>query len=246
MIRILAMRKVMKVGEEMDTDFDVHPCVDTEYNIYCRNEGGEDDVDGIFEISLMQTYGPCGSGYCMSSYGSMHIRPHSSKLIYTHKYTGPELIEGSIVYNKKNHRLEIVHNISYKDEDEYDWYSDWDEENEVFKYSSVGCDEYYPCGGIEINFDYFEEIQRAMKARPVYILTGPSGLGKSTLAECFNRDYTVFETDSVDELPDYIIADVIVVGNRSNWTVNDIKDRVWKDKDDPDIIVVSFGKEVDA
>lgn len=244
MIRILAMRKVMKVGEEMDIDFDVHPCVDTEYNIYCKNEG---EV-GIFKISLMQTYGPCGSGYCMSSYGSMsihHVR--NSNFTYTHKYTGPELIEGSILYYEETDKFVIVHDIPHEDEDEdRGYYCDWDEINEVFKYSSVGLDEYYPSGGIEINFDYFEEIPRAMKARPVYILVGPSGLGKSTLAECFNGEYTVFETDSVDELPECIAADVIVVGNRSKWTVNDIKDRVWKDDDDPDIIVVSFKKEVDA
>jgi hypothetical protein len=241
MIRILAMRKVMRVGEEMDTDFKEHPCVDTEYNIYCKNEG-EDD---IFVIGLMETYGPCGSGYCMSSYGSMNIGlVRSSNLIYTHKYTGPELIEGSIVYDEENYGFKIVHDVPYEEDD--DWgYCRWDEENEVFKYSCDGDDPYYPSGGIEINFDYFEEIPRAMKARPVYILVGPSGLGKSTLAECFNGEYKVFETDSVDELPEYIAADVIVVGNRSKWTFNDVKDRIWKD-DDPDIIVVSFKKEVDA
>lgn len=242
MLRILAMRKVMKVGDEMDLDFDVHPCIDTEYNIYCKNEG----ETGIFEISLMQSYGPCGSGYCMSSYGSMSIRyVHSNNITYTHKYTGPELIEGSIVYYEESDSFVIIHDVPHKDEDDDDWdYNDWDEENEVFKYSSVGCDEYYPCGGIEINFDYFEEIPRAMKGRPVYILVGPSGLGKSTLAECLGSYYTVFETDSVDELPEYIAADVIVIGNRSKWTVDDIKDRVWKEQDDPDIIVVSFKKEV--
>ena len=243
MIRILAMRKVMKVGEEMDLDFNVYPCVDTEYNIYCKNEG--EGEDGIFVISLMETHGPCGSGYCMSSYGRMYVgRVNKSNLIYTHKYTGPELIEGSIVRSNEDCEYVLVHDVPREDEDNWG-YNEWDEENEVFKYSSVGIDEYYPTGGIEINFDYFEEIPRAMKARPVYILVGPSGLGKSTLAECFNGEYTVFETDSVDELPECIAAEVIVIGNRSKWTFNDVKERIWKD-DDPDIIVVSFEKEVDA
>ena len=55
-------------------------------------------------------------------------------------------------------------------------------------------------------------------------------------ANKFQQDVKVFETDAYAELPDNIISDVIVLGNKYSYTLDDMKSRLK----DTEIIVCSF------
>ena len=68
----------------------------------------------------------------------------------------------------------------------------------------------------------FEKTPRMMEGRPVWIFAGASGLGKSTLGRFLElQGKIVYETDSDQRLPNMIMADVIVVGNRNKSLVLD-------------------------
>ena len=54
-----------------------------------------------------------------------------------------------------------------------------------------------------------------MEKRPVWIFAGASGLGKSTLGMLLaSQGKVIYETDANKELPELILADIIVAGNR--------------------------------
>ena len=72
--------------------------------------------------------------------------------------------------------------------------------------------------------EMFEKTPRMMEKRPVWIFAGASGLGKSTIGRFLElQGKVVYETDSDQRLPNSIMADVIVAGNRNkNVTIDDI------------------------
>lgn len=78
----------------------------------------------------------------------------------------------------------------------------------------------------EVSFceEMFEKTPRMMEKRPVWIFAGASGLGKSTIGRFLElQGKVVYETDSDQRLPNSIMADVIVAGNRNkNVTIDDI------------------------
>lgn len=89
-------------------------------------------------------------------------------------------------------------------------------------------DGYYPNGYVWVWLDgLFKPTARTMEGRPVWIFTGKSGLGKSTIGAdiasgCSKK--IVFETDSVDVLPEEIWADIIVAGKRKGgFSLEEIK-----------------------
>lgn len=88
-------------------------------------------------------------------------------------------------------------------------------------------------------FEPFEE--RIMKKRPVHIFYGDSCTCKSYLSALTGKD--VLETDALDELPEEIYAEIIVLGNRNKlWTIEDVKSKIF-DKESAEIICVEFKKE---
>lgn len=113
--------------------------------------------------------------------------------------------------------------------------------NNVFAYSHNGEDNYYPTGSVAINKKLFIPLARAMEKRPVWIIEGASGTGKSTLASHL-EGLTVFETDSVDKLPESIKEDVIVLGNRSGFKREDVTKRIFG-QPDVNLISITFNKE---
>lgn len=82
----------------------------------------------------------------------------------------------------------------------------------------------------EVNFceEMFEKTPRMMEGRPVWIFAGASGLGKSTLGRFLElQGKVIYETDSDQRLPNIIMADVIVAGNRNkSLTIEDICSRL--------------------
>ena len=76
--------------------------------------------------------------------------------------------------------------------------------------------------------EMFEKTPRMMEKRPVWIFAGGSGLGKSTLGRFLElQGKVVYETDSDQRLPNVIMADVIVAGNRNkSLTIEDICSRL--------------------
>ena len=201
----------------------------------------------IYCVQLEDMIGPCGSGYCMSSWGCMDIHLVDEIGPLTHKPIGDIQFDAYISdEDMKTGNIKWIEPVQKQDKDEEcSWCPegfcmDIDQFGDVFAWSGDGGDSYYPCGGVWVNFDLFEELPRAMKKRPVWIFKGASGLGKSTIASFVNDQYRVFETDSVNALPDELWYDVIVLGNRSGFSINEIKTRLVGD---PEIIVVDFAKE---
>lgn len=89
--------------------------------------------------------------------------------------------------------------------------------NDVFEFSK---DRY------RLNMDLFNVLPGYIDKRVVYVFTGESAVGKTYLTRHLRRDLKVYETDSSIDLPESLYADVIVLGNRSKFTLEQIKDRI--------------------
>jgi len=191
-----------------------------------------------FEITLSNKEGECGSGWCCASWGEMDLKQVAQFRPFNYVPKETLILKGAdIRYERDDY--EVVGN-SVIGED-YDYYGDDVIKTNVFTYNECGYDPYYPSGGVSVNMDLFKPLKRGFEKRPVWIFAGGSGLGKSTLAmHAFREGAYVFETDSADELPEVITADIIVLGNRSGFTLEDVKARVFGDAE---IIVVDFRKE---
>lgn len=158
------------------------------------------------EIELTVEYGECGSGWTTASWGHYKINYVNKFNGYTHKPIH-ELIVDDIVKDAEN-----IH-------------------NDVFNVDYYGGDRYYPMGGYDVNMNLFKANGRTKELRPTYVFAG-----KSALALKFNNDTIIFETDAYETLPEKIIADVIVLGNKYNYTIDDIMAKV----ENTELIMCSF------
>ena len=75
-----------------------------------------------------------------------------------------------------------------------------------------------------INMEYFKPTSRGFDKNPVWVFRGKSNLGKSFLAHRVGM--RIFETDACDQLPQSIEADIIVLGNKHKYTLDNIKERM--------------------
>lgn len=91
----------------------------------------------------------------------------------------------------------------------------------------------------------FEKTARVMEKRPVWVFAGASGLGKSTLGMLLaSQGKVVYETDANKELPELILADIIVAGNRhKDLTMAELSKHLPEDVN-PIIVEFSSAKEV--
>ena len=155
------------------------------------------------------------------------------KLTWCHIPTGEQVLDGMAIVNTSGVlQLKSVVDGEYFD-DEFSC--------EAFSVSVWGEDIYYPNGSIYINAGVFKKLPRAMDKRPVYVVCGESGLGKSSVTSRLNRNiYSVYETDTSEELPDYITADVIVLGNKYKHTLADVKSKLFGN---PKVVTVRFTEE---
>jgi len=116
---------------------------------------------------------------------------------------------------------------------------------------SSSCFRFDPETGIEVNFSQLRPVRgnQPLKdwtdiRRKVYIFQGPSGLGKSFLGGIISKEgeLSVFETDALPKgqgLPEVIAEDVIILGNRHGFSIEEVEDRI-ADKDVTDVVKVSF------
>jgi len=208
-MKIIGLRVEKYIGKEVSG----HNC-DFEYN---DAEFEKHIILGLLEdnrkveIELTTEEGECGSGWCTASWGNRNVTIVDKFNGYTHKPI-KEL---------------IVDDVSIEAEDV---------ENDVFSVNYNGGCNYYPSGGYNVNMDLFKANGREKELRPTYVFIGESGIGKSALALKFNDDTIVFETDAYDTLPEKIVADVIVVGNKHKYTIDDIKTRV----EETELVMCSF------
>ena len=98
---------------------------------------------------------------------------------------------------------------------------------------------------MKINLEYFEELKRSPKnnQRPVWIVFGHSGLGKSYLFNNIksNSSLTVFETDGYNHLPKQINDNIIIIGNKHRYKIEHIITRLPKNSK---IIYVGFSDKI--
>jgi hypothetical protein len=165
------------------------------------------------EIYLTNEYGECGSGWCTASWGRIEVKEVSRFGGYTHKPI-KDLIIGDIDLT------DVPENIA----------------NDVFSVDYSGYDDYYPSGGYSVDMSLFQQTIRHKDKRPVWIFIGNSNTGKSFLSSKLN-ELTIYETDSSKILPDVIKEDVVVLGNKYNFEVDEIKKRLFGDCE---VCVVKF------
>lgn len=212
MIRILAMRVEKYVGQTVsghNCDFEYTDEVKTRHVLL-----GLNDKNVKVAITLWEEEGECYSGWTSASWGHVSIEEIDRFEGYTHKAKGMLTIPDFTV--------------------EADDAADID--NQVFYVTYDGGDGYYPCGYYDVKEEFFVENSRYAEERTVWVFQGESALGKSYLSSKL-EGLTVYETDSEYFLPDEIVQDIIVVGNKYDFNVDDIRSRLLGN---PRVVIVEF------
>ena len=171
-----------------------------------------------YEVILWTEYGECPSGYTSASWGHCEVKKVDSFIGSTH-----------IPIKELSFELEIKDTIR-------------DINNDIFCVYYDGDDHWYPCGGITIRDELFKENNRCKDCKPIWIFKGDSALGKSYLAGIIansDRMKTVYETDAYEKLHDSIEADIVVVGNKYDYSIEEIESRI---QGEHEIIYVDFSK----
>ena len=248
-VYVIGMRVENYIGVEAgDDDYNCNtqPCNAEKYILFCVAELPYRKRRKL-TITLWNEGGWCCSGYTTATWGGLRVeevdnfgpithRPKSGRPIrLDNTYYDTEYVGASGICFEKPSKEEM--DILYPDV----FYDDIDVINNVFSYSAEGGDAYYPSGYSSVNMDLFTEYARNMKDRPVWIFSGDSGTGKSTLAYYLSKRKEVFETDSLKdgELPETIWADIVVVGNKYKFSTADIASHLPKGTE---VIAVNFFK----
>lgn len=175
-----------------------------------------------YEVILWTEYGDCPSGWTSASWGHCEVK-----------------MVNSFIGSSHTPIRELSFKIETKEGDSDD--TIYDTDNDIFcVYNDGDC--WYPCGGITIKEELFKENNRYKDYRPVWIFKGTSGLGKSYLAGIIansDRMKTVYETDAHEKLDDHIDADIIVIGNKYKYSIEDIEPRITGNHD---VVYVNFSK----
>lgn len=165
-----------------------------------------------YELHLWEEEGECSSGWCTASFGYCELKEVSNFAGKTHKI----ISEQKVVFDETSMNIET----------------------DVFTYSDSGGDSYYPSGHVWVNYDLFEKFEnRGFDKRPVLIFYGDSNAMKSHIAALSGK--SVYETDyelSKDNLPEAIVQDIIVIGNKYPVDLDDVKSRLYN----CEIIEVNF------
>jgi len=194
----------LRIEKYIDKEISGHNC-DFEYkdaefekHIIC----GVLEDNRKVEIELSHSEGECCSGWTTASWGGI-------KVTEVNKFNGYTFIPKEILTIE-----DIEPNF------------DGDISNNVFSVDCDGGDNYYPSGSYNVNMELFKETIRNKNLRPVWIFKGKSNSGKSFLASKLN-DIDVYETDSNEALPGSIVASVIVLGNKYDFNLEDVKSKIF-------------------
>lgn len=204
----------LRIEKYIDKEISGHNCdfefkdAEFEKHIIC----GILDDNRKVEIELSHSEGECYSGWTTASWG--HIKVTEVK-----KFNGYTFIPKQPL---------VVDDIEPN--------FDGDISNEVFSVDIDGGDNYYPSGGYNVKMELFKETIRSKNLRPVWIFKGKSNSGKSFLASKLS-ELDVYETDSNETLPESIVSSVIVLGNKYDFTLEDVKNKIFGEAD---IQVVEF------
>jgi len=173
------------------------------------------------ELHLWTIYGDCYSGWCAASYGHSYLE--KVKDFNGYNYTPVKDLNISFSFEKDNIPSELP-----------------DMENEIFSTSYDDDDRYYASGSSSVNMELFKETPRLIEERLVWIFRGDSISGKSYLAHLISNgtSKTVYETDENSNLPDSIIADIIVLGNKYSFSIEDITTKLAGNNNK--LIIVDF------
>lgn len=211
-MKVIGLRIEKYIGQEVsghNCSFEYSDCEKERHIILAILEDGSK-----VEITLYQEEGECYSGWTTASWGMFDMKKVENFSGYTHKCLYAENVDDLI---------EKVESYSCP----------------LFNFSYDGGDSYYPSGYYDVDMEFFKENGRAKELRPTYIFKGNSGIGKSFLANKISQSGSiVFETDSVDSLPQNIMADVVVLGNKRDFSMQEISKRIFNSE----IIIVSFEK----
>jgi len=207
---VLGLRDEIYKGKQVDghnCDFEYTDVDKVCHVILLKTPYGEK-----YELSLWDEDGECGSGWCTASFGYCELKEVTNFAGKTHKITS----EQKVVFDE----------------------SALDIKTGVFTYSEDGGDGYYPSGHVWVNYELFEKIEnRGFDKRPVLVFYGDSNSMKSHVAALTGK--SVYETDyelSKGKLPSEIIEDIVVVGNKYQVDLDDIKSRLV----DCEVIEVNF------
>lgn len=183
-----------------------------------------------YALKLWLEEGECGSGWCAASYGFAELTMvkgafQGINLLPTKKMT----VDMNELLKFKDIGMEGKVILCNEDNDE------------ICIADDTGGDDYYPSGGFYFNDKLFHKTPRTIKTRRTYIVKGPGGIGKSFLTKSIT-DLKVYETDIDTKLPDTLIYDVVVLGNRSGFSVEDIKNKL--NLDTTEVVVVDMKYEI--
>ena len=211
--KVIGMRIEKYIGSKVEG----HNCdfqyTDTEFerHIICIIEG-----TSKFEVTLYESQGECGSGWTTASWGNMEVKQ-------------VEKFNGFTWRPKQNMRIENFSELCKQFDENDNTYTNFTDINTgqtIFTCSQDGGCQYYPSGGYSVNLELFTQTIRHKQNRPVWIFKGKSNAGKSFLASHL-KDMSVYETDSSEVLPEKIKSDVIVMGNKYDFTLDEIKNRIF-------------------
>lgn len=219
-LRVVGMTVEKFVNEDCEghnCDFVYGDVLDEKYIIHCVRVGSVTGKEyEHVDICLNTRYGECGSGWCTASWGNMKIINNPDRMPWTHKAVYNTLYIDGGVYAPD---IEMFH-------------------CDVFTYYKYGGDPYYPSGYVSVAMSLFEALPKYNGKRKVYIFSGESGIGKSSLAcHAASNDFKVYETDLNPELPETITADIVVVGGKYKFDKDDIVKRLFED---PDVVFVDL------
>lgn len=176
------------------------------------------------EVSLSTRDGECGSGWCTATYGESDVNEVALFACKTHTCK-PFAVA-----------VDLDHDFLIRNNEGVD----------IAEFSYYGGCNYYPSGRGGANHNAFtiggvidEVAVREFKKRPVLVFHGDSNTCKSHIAALTGK--TVFETDAIENinLVEPITADIIVIGNRHGYDIDQVK---WyiHDLENVNVIEVNF------
>lgn len=145
MFKILGLIEEDYLGKRVrghNCDFEYYDATLTRFHIYIQDECGQ-----IYRVTVDQSHGECGSGWCVASFGHMEIVKTDRPAPFTHVPIDEIMIDATI----EGDRLIDKHEKkSYYDGESF--------ECEAFTWTDVGGDGYYPDGGYTINKSLFRKV----------------------------------------------------------------------------------------